>query len=1485
MSSPQQIWDAKVFPNAQRPSLYEHDTKKGKWEWKEPSKDRLDNGDLIFANVDATYRIVSIDEIPEHCLTKKHRVYKNVIKEVPVIDIYGVTEHEHSVTSHVWGAEPYFYVSCSVPEEDTEESLCRRVKHRLQCLMMGIDPESTNPQQREKACAYVSVYRDLIPGEIDLDEMEEPEELYIPDGILTKDFKLYVMDISIVEARSIYGAHENDRKFFKVTMASPRMISIARKYFQDPKYQKFRQKRYGCATQTFESNVAFVTRQMCDRKIRGMHWVKAKWTQDTRIAIHETNGNIKPYPYPLNPDYRRKMQNFLHQNDNGGYRDVPYDRLRDDFGLHKSESTSQIEIDVTIEDIIGIPEDLEYKNKLPPLRIWSLDIEVANSVRGMFPSATNPGDKVITVGGVGYHIGKAKKPMEIVAFVLGGVEGDIEIDENWAVEKENFHVYSYRSEEELFEGLQRYICDLDPDIISGFNIFGFDMKFLHNRAKYLKLSPEQWGYYGRCTKKPVSMKKYTFQSNAYGRKDFDICMVTGRCYLDVLETIQRDYTCKFRGFTLKNCSQIILQETKKDVDFWKITPMYIANGEERKNMVIYCIQDAYLPPQMEEKKGHAVLYVEQARLYGVNMTELILRGQQHRLLTYLINFCLDLEREGSPKLLVPKNDRISSGTRNKRDVQFEGATVVEPQSGFYENPVATIDFASLYPSIMLAHNLCYSTFIPPYKRRYYSEYQYFVTPSGDAFLYPHVKEGVLPKMLKTLLGARKDAKKKMACAKDPVEKAMYDAKQLALKLGANSVYGFTGAGIGSLPCFAVSRSVTAYGRDYIHMTKAFVEQLPMISDIKKYPLPKGLPKKKVNSGNGLSGDTPYPWLTTDEKGRKVYTEEYKNLIKEYLDVSVDAPSEYIAPYNCIYGDTDSVMILMSYLGYNDMDESVRVGKIIEKFCNAILYPEPVKMEWEKNYMPYLLLKKKKYIGLLWMDMKVRDKNTGRTYDRAIPLYIDAKGVMSVRRDNAPIESNLVKVVSKVLMGLTCEDKIQLTDLETVPPPWKPDEKPKPVFVKNPMKPDVKLAENIIKETLSSMSSGEVELEQYTITKSLSRREEDYSSLVAQVKVNRDIRARKPGTEYPLGARIPYIIGKTGERTNTQNAQDPLWMAENGIEVDVKYYRDRLSKPLVQIMAPVMYPSEFKNAVKRSKAVEEFFSNDYMHDGDDDQDMRNTSDDRYHMTDVYMEDDDDEDMANIYSQLNSNNIGAREEALDTTSDKPKKRVVTTEDFMKFNRDNSTSERRIVQKTYARLFLNAERTRKRKANVASRAKFEIQRKRKKGRQSAKVNVLDILVVPEEQNRVFQDEIEEKDAFRHYQNYREVINTLEKVNFKTHEVKIEENSDAEKDAFMRGTEIFKEIANPKEGCARMIQYDWGSRLEKYNKKKSFKRMAPLQYKKACKAYLSAQGSRPAIIANDPSKRKYKKSRDRFPLIQEKVKVSDISIKKKRLRMHVSS
>ncbi len=83
--------------------------------------------------------------------------------------------------------------------------------------------------------------------------------------------------------------------------------------------------------------------------------------------------------------------------------------------------------------------------------------------------------------------------------------------------------------------------------------------------------------------------------------------------------------------------------------------------------------------------------------------------------------------------------------------------------------MATLDFASLYPSIMMAHNLCYSTLVPPHLVKSYqgSQEDLIRTPNGDVFVNQNVKKGLLPLILEELIAARKRARQELAKTTDP----------------------------------------------------------------------------------------------------------------------------------------------------------------------------------------------------------------------------------------------------------------------------------------------------------------------------------------------------------------------------------------------------------------------------------------------------------------------------------------------------------------------------------------------------------------------------------------------------------------------------------------------------------------------------------------------------------------------------------------------
>lgn len=151
------------------------------------------------------------------------------------------------------------------------------------------------------------------------------------------------------------------------------------------------------------------------------------------------------------------------------------------------------------------------------------------------------------------------------------------------------------------------------------------------------------------------------------------------------------------------------------------------------------------------------------------MSFLISRGQQIKVFSMILRKCRNVN------LLVPT---LKKGFAGGSDVGYEGATVLDPIKAYYEEPVATLDFASLYPSIMQAYNLCYSTLVTPGDVRKLSPDQYKKSENGNVFVTATTKKGILPIILEELLTARKRAKKDMKNAETDFEKAVQNGRQV-----------------------------------------------------------------------------------------------------------------------------------------------------------------------------------------------------------------------------------------------------------------------------------------------------------------------------------------------------------------------------------------------------------------------------------------------------------------------------------------------------------------------------------------------------------------------------------------------------------------------------------------------------------------------------------------------------------------------------------
>ncbi|KAM0793205.1 DNA-directed DNA polymerase delta [Microbotryomycetes sp. NB124-2] len=692
-------------------------------------------------------------------------------------------------------------------------------------------------------------------------------------------------------------------------------------------------------------------------------------------------------------------------------------------------STCQLEIEVAHHHLISHAAEGEW-SKIAPLRILSFDIECAGR-KGIFPEPEI--DPVIQIANMVTRQGETK-PFIRNVFTLNTCSHIVGTD-----------VREFQKEADLLLEWQKFVQECDPDLIIGYNTSQFDLPYLLDRAKALKAV--EFPYLGRLKNVRSEAKETHFSSKAYGTRDSKETNMDGRLQLDILQVMQRDY--KLRSYTLNSVCAHFLGEQKEDVHHSVITDLQNGTAESRRRLAVYCLKDAYLPQRLMDKLMCFINYIEMARVTGIPFNYLLSRGQQIKVISQLYRKAMDTG------YLIPALRQEGS------DEQYEGATVIEPDKGYYDVPIATLDFASLYPSIMQAHNLCYTTLLDAKIAAMLGlkkDEDYVVTPNNDLFVTAKRRRGLLPTILEDLLSARKRARAELKNEKDPFKRAVLDGRQLALKISANSVYGFTGATIGKLPCLPISMSVTAYGREMIERTKQEVQA-------------------RYNTANGY----------------------------EY-DASV------------IYGDTDSVMVRF---GCPDLETAMKLGAEAADFVTS-KFVKPIKLEFEKVYFPYLLISKKRYAGLYWTKPEKWDK-------------MDTKGIETVRRDNCRLVVTVIE---------TCLKKMLIDR-------------------------DVKGAEEYTKQVISELLQNKIDLSQLVITKALAKA--DYQNKQAHVELAERMKKRDAGSAPALGDRVAYVIIKgTKDARAFEKSEDPLYVLENNVPIDTKYYlENQLSKPLMRIFEPIL----------------------------------------------------------------------------------------------------------------------------------------------------------------------------------------------------------------------------------------------------------------------------------------------------------------------------
>jgi DNA polymerase elongation subunit (family B) len=762
---------------------------------------------------------------------------------------------------------------------------------------------------------------------------------------------------------------------------------------------------------------------------------------------------------------------------------------------------------------------------------------------------------------------------------------------------------SYDTEKKVMLAWTELIQKENPDIIIGYNIFGFDYEFMFRRAmennivnSFLKLSRNKDEL---CASRDYKTNVLKIEESsiviASGQHDLKFIKMNGRLQVDMYNYFRRDYNLTsykldyvagyFIGDSVKRVeynestnrtliytknitglepgSFINFEESSHSTDYYKdgkkcvvehidyanniieiageetpdmtkhvkwglakddVTPQDIfrmtnEGPKERAVIAKYCIQDCNLVHHLMRKIDVITGYVEMAKICSVPINFVVMRGQGIKLTSYIAKKCRE-KNTLMPTIEKPEYQEPADGERWSG---YDGAIVLPPKCNLYlDNPVACVDYSSLYPSSMISENLSHDSKV--WSKEYDLEgniiqgsewgardgdgvYIYNDLPGYEYVdieheiykwqanergklekvvsgmrhcrfaQFPDGKKGIMPSILEELLAARKATRKMIPHQKDDFMKNILDKRQQSYKVTANSLYGGCGAKTSTFFEKDVAASTTATGRKLLTYARRVVE------------------------------------------------ETYGDIEVETRYGRMRSKAEYI------YGDTDSVFFTFNLETLDG--EKVRGKKALEitidlaQEAGALAtkcLKKPHDLEYEKTFMPFCLLSKKRYVGMLYeTDPEKGDRKS--------------MGIVLKRRDNAPIVKDVYGGIIDILMK----------------------------------EQNVERAVEFLRECLRNIVQEKYPLDKLIISKALRSTYKNPLQIAHKVLADR-MGKRDPGNKPGSGDRIPFVYIEIENKKALQGEkiEHPDYIIENKLRPNYGHYiTNQIMKPVQQVFELVL----------------------------------------------------------------------------------------------------------------------------------------------------------------------------------------------------------------------------------------------------------------------------------------------------------------------------
>lgn len=461
----------------------------------------------------------------------------------------------------------------------------------------------------------------------------------------------------------------------------------------------------------------------------------------------------------------------------------------------------------------GVERPASDINEIPSSRKISFDIEVNSSDRNKMPDPRKKDDVIFQISCI-YEYEQIRENILLTLGKTNLVETEFE--------NSTTIVHHFNTEKDLLMGFKKLIVEKNPHILLGYNIFGFDIPYMIDRAKFHNIF-FVWSMHGRLSQTESQEKLISWSSSAYQNQEFRFLELEGRIQIDLLPIIRRDY--KLRNYKLSTVAQHFLGSSKDPLTAQDIFSFYrrgVGKQDEFGQKLLtcvgrYCLQDAILVLDLFHKLQTWIGLIEMAKLCNTSIHALYTQGQQIKVFSQIYKICMH------------KHIVVESSLYHKNQIsQYMGAYVFDPMPGIYNN-VIPFDFSSLYPSVIMAYNIDYTTFVQndsiPDTDCHVIEWKEEENDKHYRFRFIKEPKGMLPALLEDLLSQRKKTKSEMkSLSKDSLMYTVLDKRQLAYKVSANSMYGAMGVTKGYLPFLPGAMSTTAKGRQSIQKAAEYVQK-------------------------------------------------------------------------------------------------------------------------------------------------------------------------------------------------------------------------------------------------------------------------------------------------------------------------------------------------------------------------------------------------------------------------------------------------------------------------------------------------------------------------------------------------------------------------------------------------------------------------------------------------------------------------------------